>query len=153
VMFDALSRQHAWHAELWEERIPIIEGVVDPAEVSGAPTPGAAELFDTLGSHSGGGGTLGRLVGLARVVYPRLVCGYAHHLRRVSEASDAPIVRALRLVLRDESEAWQAAEYLVQGLIRRPHDVEVVTAHQQHLEEFVVGTGPGLVAWPQDPQH
>jgi hypothetical protein len=85
---------------------------------------------------------------LARVVCPRLVCGYVHHLKRASAVSDAPVVRALRLALGDETEAWQSAELLVQGLLRRPHDVAVVTAHQQRLEELVAGTGPGLVEWP-----
>ncbi len=61
----------------------------------------------------------------------------------------APVIRALRLALRDEIEAWQTAELMVQSLIRRPHDVAVVTAHQQRLESLVVGSGPGLVPWPE----
>ena len=62
--------------------------------------------------------------------------------------ADAPLARALRLVLRDDLEAWQATEAMVQALVRRPHDVAVVTAHQQALEELVAESGPGLVPWP-----
>jgi hypothetical protein len=51
-------------------------------------------------------------------------------------------------VVRDEIEAWQAIETLVQTLVHRPHDIAVVTAHQQALEEVLAGTGPGLVPWP-----
>jgi hypothetical protein len=51
--------------------------------------------------------------------------------------------------MRDDIEDWQAVELIVQSLIRRPNDVAVVTAHQQRLEALVVGSGPGLVPWPQ----
>jgi len=94
-------------------------------------------------------GTLPRLVGIGRVVLARLVTGYALHLRRVSPVADASMTRCLRLVLRDETEEWQVLEALTQTLLRRPHDVAVVTGHQQHLEETIAGTGAGLVPWPQ----
>ncbi len=152
LLFDVQSRHHAWHAQLWEERIPEVEGVVDPDLLTVAPDEGVAELLSTLGgvqgSDEGGGGTLVRLVGLARVVSPRLACGYGYHLSRAVSVSDGPVIRALRLALRDEIEDWQAVELVVQSLIRRPHDVAVVTAHQQRLEALVVGSGPGLVPWP-----
>jgi hypothetical protein len=149
VFFDTQSRHHAWHAQLWSERIPTVDGVVDPDAVTSAPTDGTAALFRTIGAPDSGGGTLLRLVALARVVLPRLVCGYARHLQRVSPVSDAPVIRALRLALRDEGEAWRESELMVQALIRRPHDVAVVTGHQQKLEELVAGIGPGLVPWPE----
>ncbi len=95
------------------------------------------------------GGTLLRLVGLARVVLPRLVAGYGLHLRRAAPVADGPVVRSLRLVMRDEIEAWQATETLVESLVSRPHDIAVVTAHQQTLEEVLAGTGPGFVPWPR----
>jgi hypothetical protein len=151
VLFDVQSRQHAWHAQLWADRLPNVEGVVDPDLVTVAPSDGTEELFATLGGvpgrEPGGGGTLLRLVGLARVVLPRLACGYASHLSKAVAVSDSAVIRALRLVLRDETEAWQTTELMVQSLIRRPHDVEVVTAHQQRLEALIAGTGPGLVPW------
>ena len=149
AFFDVQSRHHAWHAELWSERIPRVDGIVDPDAVTTAAADGTAALLRTIGGVDSGGGTLLRLVALARVVMPRLVCGYARHLQRVSFVSDAPVIRALQLALRDESEAWREAELMVQGLIRRPHDVAVVTGHQQMLEELVAGIGPGLVPWPE----
>lgn len=156
LLFDVQSQIHAWHAELWAERIPVVEGVSDPASFTVAPDVGVEQLLRALGgSHDGevGGGTLVRLVGLSRVVLPRLLCGYLHHQRRATPGSDAPVIRALRLVVADEIEAWQQAELMVQGLIRRPHDVAVVTAHQQYLESLIAGTGPGLVPWPEGSQQ
>jgi hypothetical protein len=152
LLFDIQSRHHAWHSELFAERIPDVDGVVDPGTVTVASDEAIVELLSTLGGvpggEEGGGGTLVRLVGLARVVLPRLVCGYGYHLSRAAAVSDGPVIRALELALRDDIEDWQAVELLVQRLIRRPHDVAVVTAHQQRLEALVVGSGPGLVSWP-----
>jgi hypothetical protein len=171
LMFDVYSQQHAWHAELFAERLPVLDSV-DPATLKVAPS---AEVDRMLSMLSGGapaaaggsvptttttagaanasasGGTLLRLVGLGRVVLPRLVIGHALALRRTSAVSEAPLHRSLRLVLRDETEEWQAVEALVQTLLRRPHDVAVVTAHQEQLEQLVAGGGAGLVPWPTPP--
>jgi len=157
LVFDIYSRQHAWHAELWGERLPVLD-TLDPATLT---LPPSAEVDRLLGMLAGGapgqapaaGGTLLRLVSLARVVLPRLIAGYGLHLRRSAPVADGPVVRTLRLVIRDEIEAWQTMETLVQTLVDRPHDIAVVTAHQQILEEVLAGMGPGLVPWPgQEPK-
>jgi hypothetical protein len=161
VLFDVQSQHHGWHAELFAERMPAIEGV-DPAIYVLPPSAEVDQLLATLGGgamstsqedvHAAAGaragGTLLRLVGLARVLLPRLVTGYGLHLQRCAPVTDAPLVRALRMVVRDDIEAWQATEAMVQSLVRRPHDVAVVTAHQEALEAKVAGAGPGFVAWP-----
>jgi hypothetical protein len=157
VLFDVHSQQHAWHAELFAERMPSIDGV-DSASYVLPPSAEVDRLFATLGgggtpgdaSRPAAGGTLLRLVGLSRVLLPRLVAGYGRHLRRCAPVADAPVARALRLALRDDVEGWQATEAMVQGLVRRPNDVQVVTAHQEALEERIAGAGPGLVPWPGD---
>jgi hypothetical protein len=169
MLFDVYSQQHAWHAALFADRLPALDSVdrdalvVPPsAEVGHLLAMLAGAVPDEARSHvdgnlmaRGGGpdaparGTLPRLVGIGRVVLARLVTGYTLHLRRVSPVADAPMIRCLRLVLRDETEEWQALESLTQVLLRRPHDVAVVTGHQQRLEETVAGTGAGLVPWPE----
>jgi hypothetical protein len=153
VLFDVQSRNHAWHADLWAERLP----VVDDVDVRTLTLPPSAEVDRLIIMLAGGvpgaaavtGGTLLRLVGMARVILPRLIAGYGLHLQRCAPVADAPVVRCLRLVLRDEIEAWQTTETLVQTLVHRPHDIAVVTAHQQSLEEVLAGIGPGLVPRPQ----
>ena len=170
IMFDLYSQQHAWHAELFAERLPALDRVdpdtltVPPSvevdhvlsalagEVRGEPVgaeagPGAF-LSPRPGAGLPAGGTLPRLVGLGRVVLARLVAGYGLHLHRASTVADGPIRRCLRLVLDDELAQWQSVEALTQALLRRPHDVAVVSDHQQHLEGLVAGTGVGLVPWP-----
>jgi hypothetical protein len=171
LLFDIYSQQHAWHAELFADRLPALDSV-DPDALVLPPSAEVDRMLSVLtgvvrdGDSSDadgtllprGGrldlparGTLPRLVGIGRVVLARLVTGYTLHLRRVSPVVDAPITRCLRLVVRDELEEWQALEALTQALLRRPHDVAVVTAHQQRLEEMIAGAGAGLVPWPVEP--
>ena len=165
IIFDTYSQQHAWHAELFGERLPAADSLDSDwtsrapsveldrmlGELAGAssePTHAARARGEHPSGRRPGGGTLLRLVGLARVVLPRLVAGYALHRRRTGTVSDAPVARSLRFVMHDEIEQWQAVEVLAQTLLRRPNDIAVVTAHQAHLEEFLAERGPGLVPWP-----
>jgi hypothetical protein len=159
LLFDVYSQQHAWHAELFAERMPVVDAV-DAEALTVPPNRAIEQMFTELagpsvaaGGHPSGrrpgGGTLLRLVGLSRVVLPRLVTGYDIHQRRAGTVSDAPLLRSFRFVLQDEIEQWQAVEALAQTLLRRPNDVAVVTAHQEHLEAFVAEQGPGLAPWPE----
>jgi hypothetical protein len=161
VLYDVLSRQHGWHAELWEDRLPVLDSV-DPDALTRPPSSAVDRLLITMsggpagagpGQHSGssmaqGGGTLLRLVGLGRVVLPRLIVGYLGHLQRCAPVADATLARALRLVIRDEVDSWQEVEALLQSLVHRASDLAVMSGHQQALESLVVGSGPGLVPWP-----
>ena len=170
VLFDVYSQQHAWHAELFADRLPALDSV-DPDTLVLPPSAEVDRMLNVLagvvpdeehsspdgallgreGAGTPAGGTLPRLVGTGRVVLSRLVTGYTFHLRRVSTVAEAPMARCLRLVLRDETEQWQALEALTQALLRRPHDVAVVTGHQQRLEAMIAGAGAGLVPWPEEP--
>ncbi len=163
---DAQSMRHSWHSELWSERLPVLAGAdPDALTVPSAPVAalfaaliGASPPTDVPGSswppaeddafsHPG---ALPRLAGVYRVVLPRLVTSYHRHLQVASQVTDGPIIRALRLVLTDEVEDWQAGERLVQRLVARPHDVAAVYEFLQRLESVVVGAGAhsGLVSFP-----
>ena len=52
VLFDVQSRHHAWHAQLWGERIPEVGGLIEPDLATVAPDEGTEELFATLGGVS-----------------------------------------------------------------------------------------------------
>ena len=166
VHLDAQSMRHAWHAELWGERLPVLRDV-DPDALTVA-SPATAALFAALAgaepADDGPGatwppadagprpqpGALPRLAGLYRVVLPRLVTSYTRHLRVVAPVADGPVRRTLRLVLNDGIEDWLAGERLVQRLVTRPHDVAAVYEFQEHLESVAVAAGAhsGLVDLP-----
>ncbi|HXA34243.1 MAG TPA: hypothetical protein VNV87_18470 [Acidimicrobiales bacterium] len=143
---DAQSARHAWHASLWADRLPVRDGVsADELTVAAAAAARVLAVLD--GSRSE---PAPLMAGLYRVVLPRLVTGYTLHLGATAPVSDAPVIRALHLVLTDEIEDWHAGERLVQGLLTRPDDVAAVSALHLKLESALVeaGTGTGLTGWP-----
>jgi hypothetical protein len=165
VHLDAQSMRHAWHAELWSERLPVLTGAVPDGLT--VPSPPSAALFAALsGAHlttdvPGSSwppagevpdrpGALPRLAAVYRIVLPRLVTSYQRHLRIAGVVTDAPVARALQLVLNDEIADWQAGERLVQRLVTRPHDVAAVYEFLLRLESLVVAAGArsGLVTFP-----
>lgn len=172
VHLDAQSMRHAWHEELWAERLPQFAGS-DHDRLT-VPSPPTAALFSLFGvsvpgtatRHADGSsigpptgpieeppvlpGVLPRIAGLYRVVLPRLIVSYERHLAVTALPTDGPIVRALRLVLNDEVDDWHAGERLVQRLMTRPHDVAAVVDYQHQLESAVVASGArsGLIRIP-----
>jgi hypothetical protein len=166
VHLDGQSMRHAWHADLWAERLPVLNGS-DPdgltvpsaptialfAALVGAtpPTEGPGSSWPPADDELSRPGALPRLAGLYRVVLTRLVTSYERHVRMAGAVTDGPVLRALRLVLNDEIEDWRAGERLVQRLVTRPHDVAAVYEFLQGLESAVVGAGArsGLVTFPQ----
>jgi hypothetical protein len=180
IVFDVHGRQHGWHAQLFADLVPSVDGS-DPADLIKAPGQGVVALFAEAAVPSGGwdahlsgerthgeqgrsapgavpsssqiipparGGTLLRLVALGRVLTARLVTTYSRHLHHSAPIADAPVIRALRLVLADEIEAWRGVEALVQALAHRHHDLAVCAERQQMLEALIEPGGVGLVRWP-----
>lgn len=132
------SHRHAWHAELWGDLIPEIEHL-SADRVVAAPDG----LDDVVGVLEGGAAadSLDRLAGVYRVVLPRLVAAYGHHLDHTLPATDGPTMRALRLVLGDLTEELQQGERLLQGLVTSPDDVERAGGRARELETIIVSAG------------
>ena len=146
VHLDQLSQQHAWHAELWADRLPVLAGI-EPASLIGPLGPAVGPLLDSLAAAET---TLERLAGLYRCVLPRLLATYGRHLRRAVPATDAPVMRALRLVRTDELAAWQVGEAQLQALIDTAEAAAAAAAMLERLESAMAtdGLGAGLVPWP-----
>ena len=127
VLFDVYSQQHAWHAELFAERLPVLDSL-DPAalvvppnaevdrmlsELSGGarPTAGSAVTGRLMGEAPAGSGGSGGSGGT--LLRPRAGPGgaapsrdgYVLHLRRAAPVAEAPLARSLRLVLRERGRA------------------------------------------------
>jgi hypothetical protein len=105
VMLASHSREHAWHAELWAEQLPTA-GEMEPEGLTMPANPGVAALFEAMSQSSDEHLLLGRLAGAYRVLLPRMIAAYSAHLGMASAVADGPVVRVLRLILRDEVEGW-----------------------------------------------
>ena len=53
LVFDVYSQQHAWHAELWAERLPVLDGL-DPATLTLPPTIEVDRLLALLAGGAPG---------------------------------------------------------------------------------------------------
>lgn len=148
VHLDVVSRQHAWHADLWAERLPVLDGV-DREALTRPGHPAVATVLERLAAAPG---TVARLAGLYRVVVPRLLVTYERHLAMLSPVADQPAARALRLVRRDELESWEAGEALLQALLAGPERAAEAATAQAAVEGALVAArvGRGLVPWPAD---
>lgn len=112
LVLGARSHTHAWHAELWRDRMPDLRGVDNTALVAPASS-GVESFMETLASSTT---TLERMVSVHRVLLPRLVTAYALLLRGTNELIDAPTVRTLRLVLEDTREEVREGEMVIRSL-------------------------------------
>lgn len=144
LFFDVQSQQHAWHAQLFEDRLPALEGL-DAEKATAGTLTAVEEVLEQLAAQTE---TLVRLAGLGRLVLPRLVTGYTIHTERAAAVADASLVRSLRLVLSDEREAWHSCEELIETLFEEGAKTEELARQVGGLEDVLVPAGPGLVPWP-----
>jgi hypothetical protein len=153
LCFEA-SAQHAWHADLWEARLPVLAGV-DRERLTRPVGPAVEPLLAGLapGAWDGDDETAGHrfLVGLARVVLPLLLVSYRGFGERLVPVADAPTVRALGLVVRDEDEELAAAQGVVDAVVRDPEEVQQAAAWTRELGDPVSHEGgeDGLLPWSE----
>lgn len=104
AMFAAHSRHHAWRAERWYEILP--RAYVAPvAQLVGDPGDGA--VFDALAGVEGSGQ---RLAAHYHLVYRELVSAYEASPDLMSPATDAPALRAIRIIVGDALHDLAEAE-------------------------------------------
>lgn len=122
------SAQHAWHAELWTDRLPVLAGVDrdslvrPPSEVLAtalellAPPAGATGAGAAPGAPSGrpgaGADARGFLAAMTTAVLPGLLAAYRAHGEGLVPVADRPAARALTLVVRDEVDELAGIEAL-----------------------------------------
>lgn len=131
------SHHFAWHAQLWRDRLPELAEMT-PAELTVAPNDALRTVVDLVNASES---TIERMVGIHRVLLPRLVGAYAFHLARSSELTDGPTVRALRLAHADVLTNWVDGEMLLQSLLRTPADARRAAEQSVRLEVPMVDAG------------
>jgi len=146
-----LGRQcyhHAWHAELWNKRLPELREM-KTERLTQPPNDAMVTFVDALRDPEAPELTIEKLVGVYRVLLPRKIAAYTFHMNATSRITDAPTIRSLKFALQDELEDWREGEMLLQTLIQTPDDVARAARRQQELEELIRGaggiTGPGTL--------
>lgn len=139
---------HAWHADLWNKRLPELREM-NTDRLTKPPNDELVAFVGAMTEPEDPGQTIEKLVGVYRVLVPRKIAAYTYHLNVTSRITDAPTIRSLRFVLQDEFDDWRDGEMLVQSLLSGPEDVERAVAHQRRLESLMVAAGgiagPGSV--------
>jgi hypothetical protein len=142
---------HAWHADLWNKRLPELREM--NTERLTVPADGMEAFFAALTEPEDQELTIEKLVGVFRVLIPHKVAAYTYHLNNTSTITDAPTIRSLKFILQDEFEDWRDGEMIIQSLIETDEEVERAAAHQVKLEKLLLAAGgvagPGSIGSPQ----
>jgi hypothetical protein len=133
----AHAPHHAWHSSLWLERLPELAGV-DREELT---VPANSHMVAFMNGLQRSDRTIEKLAGVYRVALPRTIAAYGGHLERASAVTDAPTMRALKLVVSDEVDDWKEGEALIQSLLIDDLTVQRAAEHQARLEELLVRAG------------
>src|SRR6476469_825030 len=131
---------HAWHAELWDKRLPELREM-NTTRLTVPANDAMAEFVDAIREPEAPDLTIEKLVGVYRVLLPRKIAAYTYHLNATSRITDAPTQRSLGFMLQDEFEDWREGEMLLQSLIETPDELERATRRQQELEALLLAAG------------
>lgn len=134
------SLRHAWHAELWRACLPSLPHL-DAERVTAAPSPALAALVEEVGDAGDRLGALEKLVGVYRLLLPRLQVAHARRRARATDVTDAPVLRALDLIGADLARDLGAGEGLVQSLVRSGADARRAAERLGWLEAALIEAG------------
>jgi hypothetical protein len=138
-----LGRQcyhHAWHAELWNKRLPELREM-NTERLTEPPNDAMVAFVDAVRDPEAPELTIEKLVGVYRVLIPRKIAAYTYHLNATSQITDAPTQRSLGFILQDEHADWTEGEMLIQSLIETEDEVDRATRRQAELEKIVLRAG------------
>lgn len=137
---------HAWHAELWDKRLPELREM-NTDRLCAAPNEALAEFVEALTEPEAPELTIEKLVGVYRVLLPRMIGGYTYHRNATSTITDSPTIRSLDFALQDGFTDWCEGEMLIQALIETPEELERAGRRAAQLEALMLRaggiTGPG----------
>jgi hypothetical protein len=142
---------HAWHAELWDKRLPELREM-NTDRLNVPPNEEMVAFVDAMREPDAPELTIEKLVGVYRVLIPRKIAAYTYHLNATSRITDAPTIRSLKFALQDEFEDWRDGEMLIQSLLDTPEKVERASRRQLELEKLCLASGgiagPGSLGEP-----
>ena len=136
VMLARHARQHAWHAEVWRDRLPELREL-DVEALVVSPPGGIDEVLDRIDGAVSDVGAAAIGAGWYRTVLPYLVVRSDRLAGRLSEVSDAPIRRWLGFVASDEVAAWREGESLVRSMLGNRTDLDEALTFHHELERLL----------------
>ena len=131
---------HAWHAELWHDRLPKLQEM-PPERFVGPANDELVAFVAALTEPVAPEQTIEKLVGAYRVLLPHLVAAYEHHRDQCSTVADGPTIRTLGFVLQDDAADVHEGELLLRALLRTPADARRAEDHQAELEGLLRAAG------------
>ena len=131
---------HAWHADLWHKRLPELREM-KPERLTQPANEAMARFVEAMTEPEAPELTIEKLVGVYRVLIPRMIAAYTFHMNNTSEITDAPTIRSIKFILHDEFDDWRDGEMLIQSLIHTPDHVRRAAEHQSKLEAIMVEAG------------
>jgi hypothetical protein len=153
IRLGAHCYKHAWHADLWNKRLPELREM-NTERLTQPANDAVVAFVDAMCEPEAPDQTIEKLVGVYRVLIPHKIAAYTYHLNGTSTVTDAPTIRSLNFILGDEFEDWRDGEMMVQSLIETPDEVDRAAAHQARLEKLLVEAGgiagPGTLGQPHD---
>src|SRR6478735_6749911 len=88
------------------------------------PNDAMVEFIDAIREPEAPDLTIEKLVGVYRVLIPRLIAAYTFHLNATSRITDSPTQRSIGFILQDDTTDWVEGEMLIQSLIETDEEVE-----------------------------
>jgi hypothetical protein len=153
IRLGAHCYKHAWHADLWNKRLPELREM-NTERLTQPANDAVVAFVDAMCEPESPDQTIEKLVGVYRVLIPHKIAAYTYHLNGTSTVTDAPTIRSLNFILGDEFEDWRDGEMMIQSLIETPEEVDRAAAHQSRLEKLLVDAGgiagPGTLGQPYD---
>ena len=131
---------HAWHADLWNKRLPELREM-NPDRLTVPANDELVAFVDALTEPEDPSLTIEKLVGVYRVLIPHKVAAYTYHRNNTSRITDAPTIRSLGFILQDEHADRTEGELLIESLIETEEEAERAAAHQLALEKIVLRAG------------
>jgi len=123
------AHHHSWHAELWRDRLPEL-AEHPPAEANRPRSEAVADVVDAVADAES---SIDRLVGVYRVLLPRLVADYDAALQTTSALTDGPTARVLKLCLADLRDDQRDGEDALETLIGSSGAATTADARQASL--------------------
>jgi hypothetical protein len=126
---------HAWHAELWDKRLPELREM-KPERLTVPANDAMVRFIEAMTEPEAPELTIEKLVGAYRVLIPRFIAAYTYHRNNTSEITDAPTIRSINFILQDELDDWREGEMLLQSLMVTPDHCRRAAEHQARLEQL-----------------